>query len=120
VFVARKPRNKDELPAPNGSLTFVDDSFTLPDNNPNARTQAAQRLLARVHDVQRLLAAFNDQDEPALPSHTFVRIQELETLLAAKNRHILALEDLLRRIEAGKMMRVMKIINQVRNRREKR
>jgi hypothetical protein len=42
-------------------------------------------------------------------------VDELEAMVAQKNQHIANLENLLQRIEAGKVMRALKIVNQVRN-----
>ena len=48
--------------------------------------------------------------EGALPSLKR-RLDELDAVVEEKNRHIAYLEDLIRRLEGGRVMRIMQLLN---------
>lgn len=57
-----------------------------------------------------------DRDRLTLVDTHERRIEELDEIIAQKNQHIARLEDLLRRIEAGRLMRLLRWFNERRTR----
>lgn len=94
VFVVRKPIRSTELPP----LTFVDQSFTRSaDDRQTAITASVARQREQAYAELEQQLARQQQ-----------RVRELEETIARKDQHILALEGLLRRIEAGRVLRVLR------------
>ncbi|WP_043097996.1 class I SAM-dependent methyltransferase [Kallotenue papyrolyticum] len=116
LFVLRGPKDLGDL-ASDRQLTFIDDSFSIPEGNVELRKQAAQRLLSRAQDVQRLLSEFVDaKDISAIPDfegrlyELENRLHDLEMSIAAKNEHIIYLENLIKHIEAGTVLRTVNFL----------
>jgi 2-polyprenyl-3-methyl-5-hydroxy-6-metoxy-1,4-benzoquinol methylase len=123
LFVVRAPRNLKELSAADKPLEFVDESFTISANDPAARQAAADALLMRASIVQTHLASYRHQEQAeivqnVLPPEGTAQLQavvaerdRLHAVIAEKNRHIEYLERLIQRIQNGRMMRLLKLLN---------
>jgi hypothetical protein len=82
---------KDDAPVANAASALLSDSFTRP--------QIKSDLELLRERLKPLEATIQRQDQ---------RINVLETEMQRKNQHIVALETLIARIEAGRMMRLLR------------
>jgi hypothetical protein len=128
IFVARCPRAANEIPDANAPLTMVDDSYTLPVDQPEARRAKAQQLVERTQAIHQLLAPLLDPaDNHVQATHEDERMALLDTIrslearltdqeqqIREKNTHITSLEGLIRRIEAGWAIRMLRALRRVR------
>jgi hypothetical protein len=98
IFVLSRPVAADQLPAANEPIEFVDESFT---RSGDDRTTAiiAQITAHREHLIARLNQSVADQQ---------AQIQQLESRIAKKDEHIAGLENLIRRIESGRLLRFLR------------
>jgi hypothetical protein len=116
------------------SLLFAQAIMALADQ-PDARTHYAPAFHAAQHDFAwpralRPLIAFCRQphyaaDKQSRPEgghaeaaaepepQALEHIAELEELVAAKNNHIIRLETLIKRIEDGRMLRILRLLNRI-------
>ena len=116
------------------SLLFAQAIMALADQ-PDARTHYAPAFHAAQHDFAwpralRPLIAFCRQphyaaDKQSRPEgghaeaaaepepQALEHIAELEKLVAAKNNHIVRLETLIKRIEDGRMLRILRLLNRI-------
>jgi 2-polyprenyl-3-methyl-5-hydroxy-6-metoxy-1,4-benzoquinol methylase len=112
IFVARRPRPVDDLSYPKQQLTFIDDSFTIPANDPVAGQMSAQ-LARKLQELQRLKVQLAEQEQRIRMSSHPEQIEQLEATIAVKNAHIAHLETLIKAIEAGWTMRGLRLLHHV-------
>jgi 2-polyprenyl-3-methyl-5-hydroxy-6-metoxy-1,4-benzoquinol methylase len=98
MFILSQPVAADQLPDPSEPLMFVDDSFTRSADD-RTTTIIAQIMAHREHLIARLNQGLADQQ---------AQIQQFEALIGKKNRHITDLENLLQRIESGRLLRLLR------------
>jgi hypothetical protein len=98
IFVLSQPVAADQLPASNEPIVFVDDSFTR-STDDRATTIIAQIMAHREHLIARLNQSLADQQ---------AQMQQLEAVIGKKNKHIADLEDLIHRIESGRLLRLLR------------
>lgn len=121
LFVAKRPRTADQVRYPDQRLSFIDDSFTIPAGDPIAQRMSAQlaRKMQELRQIQAQLAAVSQSPQvnpeqitqlEAMIEAQNAHIAQLETAIGAKNAHIARLEALIKRIESG---RVMRLLNQL-------
>lgn len=106
VFVARAPCPAADLPPPAAPLSFVDDSFTsaLPDKAFQLELQSRIRdLEAQLHSAQQRL-----HETVSIAAETDRYRARLESTLQRKELHIAQLEALIRRLENGRVMRLLR------------
>jgi 2-polyprenyl-3-methyl-5-hydroxy-6-metoxy-1,4-benzoquinol methylase len=98
IFVLSQPVAADQLPNSNEPIVFVDDSFT---RSAGDRTTAiiAQIMAHREHLIARLNQSLANQQ---------AQIQQFEALVSKKNKHIADVENLLHRIESGRLLRLLR------------
>lgn len=106
IFVAHTPRNASELPDLASVPTFVDQSFT------RSPSEAAIQLRLK-QQVGALEAALSIHSQHvALIEARLAQQQQqtaaLEATLQQKNEHILHLEEVIRRLESGRVMRLLR------------
>jgi SAM-dependent methyltransferase len=106
LFVARRPVPESTLPAADEMTQFVDGSFS---RVPGDRTTTLlSELLARREGyIQQLEARIAEQEQAIQERPEAARVRKLEAAIATKDAHILACEDLIRRLQEGRVMRFM-------------
>jgi SAM-dependent methyltransferase len=114
IFVAQAPRAAAEVLDDDGQISFVDDSFTIPASDRIAQTMSAH-LARKMRVIQELEAQIAEQQPGTHNPCVQSRVKELEAALAAKNAHIASLEDLIRRIESGRIMRGLQLLHRLRS-----
>jgi SAM-dependent methyltransferase len=115
IFVARNPYPPEARPSTADRSAIIDDSFTLPLDDPAPRALIAAQLIHRAQGIERLLADIAAATAPAAPISR-PSIAELEAIIAAKTSHIADLEDLIHRIHSGRLMRLLHWLNTMRSR----
>lgn len=119
IFLARNPRSADGIPCIDSNVTYIDDSFTVPLEEPSVRKGAAYALLHKVELIQKLLTPLiepqiidttqQNRISDLIDSITTKddEIAQLENALIAKNEHIIYLENLIKRIQDGRVMQLL-------------
>lgn len=110
IFVAQHPRAAREIRYPEQQLTFIDDSFTIPPDDPIAPRMSAQ-LARKIQELHQLKAQLAQREQMAAPPADPSQIKRLEAMITAKNAHIAHLEALIKRIESGRLMRGLRLLN---------
>jgi ubiquinone/menaquinone biosynthesis C-methylase UbiE len=98
IFVLSQPVAADQLPDPKEPIVFVDDSFTrLGDDR--ATTITEQIMRRRDQLIATMSQSMADQQ---------AHIQQLEEGIDKKIKHIASLEDLIHRIESGRLLQILR------------
>jgi SAM-dependent methyltransferase len=106
IFVLRQPIAANSVPYSVES-SFVDDSFTRMSEDRQTAI-IAKVVLQREQEIARLTQIIAEREQ---------RLRQLEADIDRKNRHIAYCEDLLRRIEAGRLIRLTRWLTRAFHRR---
>jgi SAM-dependent methyltransferase len=106
IFVLRQPIAANSVPYSVES-SFVDDSFTRRSEDRQTAI-IAKVVLQREQEIARLTQTIAEREQ---------RLRQLEADIDRKNRHIAYCEDLLRRIEAGRLIRLTRWLTRAFHRR---
>jgi SAM-dependent methyltransferase len=112
VFVARRPRPSAEFPDVSVPLPFTDHSFTRSSAEVAFQMRVQQQLneIATLHHFQ---VQYNQELEDALQQER-TRASALITAIEQKNQHIHSLEALIKQLESGRVMRLLRWLHYLR------